>query len=165
MPKPLSGIIAWSSLPRPCRTKPRFVRRAGGKYILRNLLSRYLPTELYDRPKTGFTPPWEDWCKGAVRDELVNDWEKLPPELFQSDALDFLAPADGSANPLLSWCPIRRCSSLINETTPDERIRQNIFWLILAASLIMRCVLIRSGDCSLIPTNFGITGRLTFCTT
>ena len=75
-----------------------------GKYILRNLLSRYLPTELYDRPKTGFTPPWEDWCKGAVRDELVNDWEKLPPELFQSDALDFLAPADGSANPLLSWC-------------------------------------------------------------
>lgn len=78
--------------------------QGGGKRILRELLSRYLPADLYERPKSGFTPPWERWCAGPIRDELVAGWDILPETLFQSDALNFLAPEDGSANPLLSWC-------------------------------------------------------------
>ena len=75
-----------------------------GKVILRNLLSRHMPEALYDRPKAGFTPPWEQWCQGAIRDEVVAGWQDLPAGVFKSDALEFLAPEDREANPLLSWC-------------------------------------------------------------
>ncbi|MEO5774006.1 MAG: asparagine synthase (glutamine-hydrolyzing) [Sphingomicrobium sp.] len=38
-----------------------------GKTIVRKLLARHLPPELFDRPKTGFSLPVGEWLKGPLR--------------------------------------------------------------------------------------------------
>ncbi len=46
--------------------------RAGrGKYLLRRLLSRYLPRELYERPKMGFGVPLDHWFRKELKDLLL----------------------------------------------------------------------------------------------
>jgi asparagine synthase (glutamine-hydrolysing) len=44
------------------------IRRGKGKHVLRRLLARYLPTEMFDRPKAGFAMPVGEWMKGSLRD-------------------------------------------------------------------------------------------------
>jgi asparagine synthase (glutamine-hydrolysing) len=39
----------------------------GGKRILRSVISRYLPAELFQRPKQGFTVPLERWFATGLR--------------------------------------------------------------------------------------------------
>jgi len=56
------------------------IKSGQGKRILRKVLSRYVPTELVDRPKSGFGIPLADWLRGPLR-----DWAD---ELFNKDALD-----------------------------------------------------------------------------
>ena len=54
--------FAWS-LPESMR-----VRGGQGKQLLRGLLSRYLPPELWERPKMGFGVPLGDWLRGELKD-------------------------------------------------------------------------------------------------
>ena len=57
-------IVEWSwSLPQELKT-------AGGheKRVLRELLFRYVPRELVDRPKMGFGAPIGEWLRGPLRD-------------------------------------------------------------------------------------------------
>ncbi|MBS0579577.1 MAG: asparagine synthase (glutamine-hydrolyzing) [Proteobacteria bacterium] len=54
--------FAWS-LPMAMR-----VRAGEGKWILKQLLARYVPPALTDRPKTGFGIPINDWLRGPLRD-------------------------------------------------------------------------------------------------
>jgi asparagine synthase (glutamine-hydrolysing) len=46
-----------------------------GKYILRSILSRHVPRELWDRPKKGFSVPLDTWLRGPLKEwacELLN---------------------------------------------------------------------------------------------
>jgi asparagine synthase (glutamine-hydrolysing) len=69
------------SLPEELRLKD-----ATGKLVLRETLKRYLPQELFTRPKAGFTPPLESWLRGPLR-----QWAEdllAPGELAKSGVLD-----------------------------------------------------------------------------
>jgi asparagine synthase (glutamine-hydrolysing) len=54
--------FAWT-LPLPLR-----VRGREGKWILRQLLYRYVPREIIERPKSGFGIPIDSWLRGPLRD-------------------------------------------------------------------------------------------------
>jgi asparagine synthase (glutamine-hydrolysing) len=38
-----------------------------GKYLLRQVLYKYLPKEMVDKPKSGFQIPLEEWLKGDLK--------------------------------------------------------------------------------------------------
>ena len=68
--------LAWS-LPPELRIGP-----TGGKQVLRNLLARHVPRELFERPKQGFNIPIEEWLRGPLRDwaEALLDEHRLHQE-------------------------------------------------------------------------------------
>jgi len=84
-------------------------RRREGKRIPRDLLRRFLPQQLLERPKRGFTLPLVDWLRGPLRGRLLAtlDGSKLEREgLFdpcrvKATVARFLAGDDGSAR--LVW--------------------------------------------------------------
>lgn len=43
------------------------IRNGSGKWLLRELLQRYLPRALTERPKAGFAIPLGDWLRGPLR--------------------------------------------------------------------------------------------------
>lgn len=48
------------------------VRQGSGKWILRNLLSKYVPPALTERPKVGFGVPLHMWLRGPLREWAEN---------------------------------------------------------------------------------------------
>ena len=63
-----------------------------GKYLLRHLLQRYLPEQLIDRPKMGFSIPWSEWCKGPLGQEIKEQWRNMNSPWFRPEAAELLFP-------------------------------------------------------------------------
>jgi asparagine synthase (glutamine-hydrolysing) len=69
------------------------IRGGTGKWLLRQVLERYVPSALFDRPKQGFSMPVGAWLRGDLR-----DWAE---SLLSAQALE--------AHGLLDKAGIRRC--------------------------------------------------------
>ncbi len=77
--------FAWS-LPLDFR-----IRGGTGKWALRQLLARRLPKEIFERAKTGFTPPLANWLRGPLRTwgEGLLDPSRVAEEgWFNADVVD-----------------------------------------------------------------------------
>ena len=89
---------AWS-LPREFK-----VRSGKTKWALRQVLYRYVPSTLIDRPKKGFAVPIEDWLRGPLRDwaesllddALIRKQGVLEPK-FVAEAWDNYLTGDNDA--------------------------------------------------------------------
>ncbi|HEY9164190.1 MAG TPA: asparagine synthase (glutamine-hydrolyzing), partial [Magnetovibrio sp.] len=75
------------------------VRDGEGKWILRQVLSRYVPRPLFERPKMGFGIPIGQWLSGPLR-----DWAEdlLDPVKLEQDGLLNAAPIRASWDAHLS---------------------------------------------------------------
>jgi len=66
------------------------IRGGSGKNILKQLLYREAPRELFERPKAGFGIPVGEWIRGPLRgwaEELLNPAEIRSEGFFDADAI------------------------------------------------------------------------------
>jgi asparagine synthase (glutamine-hydrolysing) len=88
------------------------LRGTSGKYILRQILGRYVPLQMFDRAKTGFGVPMEQWLRGPLR-----DW-----------AEDLLAPGRLSEQ---GFFAVDRVQSVWNQHINREKPGHYLLWDIL----------------------------------
>ncbi len=91
------------------------IRNGQGKWILRQILDRFVPKELVDRPKMGFSVPLGAWLRGPLRDwaEALLDERRLWEE-------GFFHP-----------CPIRQAwNEFLNGKNGNSRLSRRL-WIIL----------------------------------
>jgi len=78
------GELAWRL---PLEMK---IRKNDTKWILRQILYKYVPRELVERPKAGFSVPIGQWLRGPLRewaDELLSEKRLLADGYFRPDLI------------------------------------------------------------------------------
>jgi asparagine synthase (glutamine-hydrolysing) len=88
------------------------VRNGCGKWLLRQVLHRYVPEKLVARPKTGFGVPLDSWLRGPLR-----DWAEGLLSRSRLKEEGFFAPA-----------PVRRAWK---EHLSGRRNHQHKLWAVL----------------------------------
>ena len=66
------------------------VRNGQGKWLLRQVLKKHIPEELYERPKMGFNVPLNQWLHGSLNDwahELLDTHKLKNQGLFDVDMI------------------------------------------------------------------------------
>ncbi len=64
------------------------VRAGRGKWLLRQVLDRHVPSALVERPKMGFGVPLDSWLRGPLREwagDLINDPRLQADEFLNAD--------------------------------------------------------------------------------
>jgi asparagine synthase (glutamine-hydrolysing) len=67
------------------------IKKNNQKIILKKILSKYLPTKLYERPKMGFEVPIDDWLRGPLKDytyDSINSLKLKSPVDLNFDIID-----------------------------------------------------------------------------
>jgi asparagine synthase (glutamine-hydrolysing) len=88
------------------------IRDGRGKWLLRQVLHRYVPEELVARPKTGFGVPLDSWLRGPLR-----DWAEGLLSRSRIEEEGFFAPA-----------PVRKAWK---EHLSGRRNHQHKLWAVL----------------------------------
>lgn len=63
-----------------------------GKYLLRQILYKYLPKEIVDKPKSGFQIPLNDWLRSELKDLVLKylDDSKIDDSIFNIEKIQQL---------------------------------------------------------------------------
>ena len=66
------------------------IRNGQGKWLLRQLLHRYVPKALVERPKMGFGVPIDGWLRGPLRewaDTLLDEKQLKDQAIFDPNPI------------------------------------------------------------------------------
>jgi len=108
----LSEVVELNENEVGSKTAKYFQKTSDGKLLLRNLMRRYVPPEIVEREKQGFSAPDASWFKGEsidyVRDRIYNDKARVF-EYLDRDSVH----------------------SLVNEHLDGEQNRRLLIWSLL----------------------------------
>ncbi|AKJ65529.1 Asparagine synthetase [glutamine-hydrolyzing] 1 [Kiritimatiella glycovorans] len=85
-------------LPRSARLSPG----GAGKVLLRRVLERHVPRELWDRSKQGFIPPFQQWCVNDNAARMQERWRSLSSPLVRRSAAGLVFAETGGRR-RLAW--------------------------------------------------------------
>ena len=101
------------------KTNRYFQKTSDGKQILRDVMSRYIPSEITKAPKQGFSSPDASWFKGDsiefVRHTLLND-----------------------RSPLFELLDFNSVKSLVDQHLNGEKNRRLLVWSLLNVDFLLK---------------------------